>query len=308
MKKVLIAIPSYGRAQTTKIFNLLMQNYAEFEDVADVRGFVVKLQRGMYSRCFPKVEFIVRPSDAETDIGLCRKFIVDWALEQGYEFILMLDDDTDWVRISLRGSDVGDLSHIKSLKDSLGVEDTKDIKEKLFWDPDKAKFCYYSNPNKAKRSLTDRETLLKLIEIGQNHCMIGPVAQSKVYGKFEPFLSRGQATQVLFLNIKRMQDKNVNFAAFSKHGVEDLYLGYQLLLTEETPKYTNIAMSSAATMGQGKGGWNVINPDLESRLQSQIDLFVANATEHPEYYEVSTAQSGLPSIKFSWKNIPKEFD
>lgn len=309
MKKLLIAIPSYGRAQTTKIFKYLKSNYHTFSDLCDIRGFVVKLQKGIYSRTHSDIEFIVRPEEAETDIGNCRKFIVEWAIEKGYESILMLDDDTVWVRKALIGSDAEDHSVLDSLKAEQGVTgDASGVKEKLFWDPDRKKFSYFTNPNLETRTITDRETIEKLLEIGKDHTMLGPAAQSKLYSKSNLFISRGQATQVLLLNLKRMQEKNVNFASFAEHGVEDLYLGYQLLLKGETPKYTNIVMSSAATMGDGKGGWNIINPDLKDRLQSQIDLFVAAATEHPEYYEVSTAQSGLPSIKFSWKNVPKEFE
>lgn len=110
---------------------------------------------------------------------------------------------------------------------------------------------------------------------------------------------RGQIQQCFGLNIKYLFNNNLNFKSSNLVGNEDLALQFEVMCNGGKAVIMNQIQYDCPAMGVGTGGC-CDGEDLIAKQHRRIKAF-KNYYGDDDRYVISTARSGVPSIKFNWK-------
>lgn len=110
---------------------------------------------------------------------------------------------------------------------------------------------------------------------------------------------RGQIQQCCGLNIKYLYKHRLNYRSNDLIGSEDLALQFEVMKNGGKAVIMNQIQYDCPAMGVGTGGC-CDGEDLITKQHRRIKAFQSFYGDDPRYV-VSTARSGVPSIKFNWK-------
>lgn len=265
--KPVVLIPSYNRPNS-RIFEKLKSIGLE------VYVFVRKEQYNLYRESLPPEMNLIKLSNVN-DIGQTRNAMVRWAKSKGIKWAFMMDDDIQKVE-ELAQSPSG----IFNSKRILSQENAPPRFEK------KALQYWYKTAIKYNLSLS-----------------------SPVYR----FNTRGDGGNLLYLNrrpciqcvlIKIPDILYVgNYGSTREVGAEDYEIQYSLMrMGYNTGVIANIEYD-CPSVGSGRGGNNdVETKNLIDRYTEYVRLFYEYVEPLPGLMEVKFTKTGIPSIKFVWKN------
>lgn len=110
---------------------------------------------------------------------------------------------------------------------------------------------------------------------------------------------RGQIQQCFGLNVKYLYQHNLNFKSNRLVGNEDLALEFEVMKQGGKIAIMNQIQYDCPGMGEGVGGC-CDGEDLIAKQHRRVKAFQQYYGEDVRYI-VSTSRSGIPSIKFNWK-------
>jgi hypothetical protein len=110
---------------------------------------------------------------------------------------------------------------------------------------------------------------------------------------------RGQTQQCVGVNVKYLYKHHLNYRSNDLIGSEDLALQFEVMKNGGKAVIMNQIQYDCPAMGVGTGGC-CDGEDLITKQHRRIKAFQEYYGEDNRYI-VSTARSGVPSIKFNWK-------
>lgn len=113
---------------------------------------------------------------------------------------------------------------------------------------------------------------------------------------------RAQLQQCVGVNVALLMRNGLNYRSNSEVGNEDLFLQYECYKKGLPALKTNSVQYDCPAMGSGTGGCNSDGVSIEEKQTRRVSLFL-DACKNDPMIRVSTTRSGVPSIKFNWKEI-----
>ena len=110
---------------------------------------------------------------------------------------------------------------------------------------------------------------------------------------------RGQIAAAFGLNVKYLFENRLNYRSNDEVGNEDLALQFEVMDNGGRCVIMNRIQWDGPSMGEGTGGC-CDGEDLIAKQTRRIQAFQQYFGDDPRY-RVAHARSGLPSIKFNWK-------
>lgn len=265
-----ICVPSYSRPDAP---------FLRYVNELPVILFIRKEQKSMYKAYQGKCK-IVELEEVE-EIGQTRKAIVDWATNEGYKDIFMVDDD---------------ISHLSFLLPSKSTKSDKDFMR------------MYSTINNIPEAIDLKvfKMWVWLIRRCSDKLTIsGAGAKSDwwniQYKNSQAVYNSGSTIQCIHLNLENLKKYDINYIDTRVGGTEDYSLQYQVMAAGLYTTIFKDLVFRVPSVGSGKGG-NVSDVELVQKYQKFIQLFQDNVLLNKDTSKVGikTSKGGIPSIKFNW--------
>lgn len=113
---------------------------------------------------------------------------------------------------------------------------------------------------------------------------------------------RAQLQQCVGVNVALLTEHGLNYRSNAEVGNEDLFLQWECYQKGLSAVKTNAVQYDCPAMGSGTGGCNADGVQIEEKQVKRMKLFL-EACNHDKMIRVATTRSGVPSIKFNWKEI-----
>lgn len=261
-KSPCIAIPTYNRPNAIALRRVKSVGLPVFL-------FVRREQMELY-RSFAK-DYILVPIDNVSEIGETRRFLVQYLYEAGEKWVFMLDDDISHVEM-LAPSPKGGWNSKRILE---GSKEPPRMERKAF------KLWY----RLAKR--------YDLALSSPNHR-----AYDRSYHGPQVRINKSAIIQCVLLNIHAIIEVG-NYHNINETGNEDYYIQYQLMSNGYKTGKIGLIEYSCPSIGNASGG---PSDSLVKKYKRYIKAFKKNVCNDESLVSTKVTQTGIPSLKFVWKN------
>lgn len=262
--KPIITIPSYNRPEA-KIFSKLKHLSL------DKYVFVRKNQYRMYKHLIEDgFNVITIPSSVE-ELGKTRRYIIHWCNKQSHKWTFMFDDDISKVEMLGQKED-GTWNSQRIIDGSKNPPRFENKALKLWFDLARKYDLSSSSPN---HRAYDRF----------HH---GPVVR----------VNKSAVIQCFLLNVNDVLSVG-NFRDTRIYGVEDYDLQYRLMHNGYKTGKIGLVEFDAPSIGNISDG---TGDEFKQKYERFVSCFKNRVCDDPNLIGVKTTSTGVPSIKFLWKN------
>lgn len=207
------------------------------------------------------------------NIGETRKKLVCWCNRRGIDWVFMFDDD------------------IRKVENRVKVGSEWKCR-RIIEQPRKS-------PSFEKHALVHWYKTAKTY----NLALSSPSTRTEYRkNKFELTINSGQCIQCVLLHIPSIIEIG-NYRSTLEVGAEDIHIQYKLMLEGYNTGVIHNIEYDCPSVGKGKGGNNAVeNLNLLQRYRNYVATFQENVTADMNLMQIKETKTGLPSIKFKWRN------
>ena len=260
--KPCIAIPTYNRPNAVALHRVKPVGLPVFL-------FVRREQLDMY-RDWSKVYTLV-PMDDVSEIGETRRFVVKYLYEAGYKWVFMLDDDISKVEM-LAPSPKGGWNSRRILE---GSKEPPRMEKEAFQ-------LWYNLARKYHLSLSS-----------PNHR-----AYDRSYHGAQIRINKSAVIQCVLLNTHAVMEVG-NYRNINETGNEDYYIQYQLMTHGHRVGKIGLIEYDCPSIGNVADG---SDDPIVKKYKRYIKAFKKNVCNDESLVSTKTTKTGIPSLKFVWKN------
>lgn len=229
----------------------------------EVYVFVRKEQYTLYRESLPPEMNLIKLSNVN-DIGQTRNAMVRWAKSKRIEWAFMLDDDIQKVERLSKKPDGSGWNSTRILQGSKTPPVIDEDALKLWYKLAKKYKISLSSPNHRAYDRTSHGRNIRINKSAIIQCCLINISDAVSVG---------------------------NYKSIDITGNEDYYLQYKL-------------MSNGYNCGKiGLIEYDCKNMECSKKQQRlRVNSFLQNVCNNPDLISTKTTSTGLPSIKFVWKN------
>lgn len=263
-----VFVPSYKRPDAVFLRRSTLYKFPLYV-------FVRKEERELYSWVKERPDTRLVLLNSVNNIGETRRIMFNYAVRNGIDKVLMVDDDVSRLDLSIWDDEKGVVRASGTVK---------------------------GKPEDWSKCITLWESLWK------DEAMFGASYRPFSWSMKKESLGRTKRTQLqqaVGINISVIHKAGLNYRSNSEVGNEDLFLQLECYQHGLDCVSTTMIQYDCPAMGSGLGGCNASESGtIQEKQDKRVELFLSSCTDK-SLVRVGKTRSGVKSIKFVWSNINK---
>lgn len=270
MSKLILCIPSYQRPNGIAIERCKDLKLEKFL-------FIRKSEEELYSKWKDNYTLVLQKDSGADDIGKVRRNIIRFCNNRKIDWAFIFDDDIQKV-------------------ETLGTRTDGTMTSQRIIDGSKIPPCFEEKALKLWYKIA-RKYDLSLSS--PNH----RAYDRRTHGQLT--LNKSSIIQCILVQVPDIMSVG-NYKSLRETGNEDYYIQYKLMEKGLNCGKVGLIEYDVQSIGSGSGGCNASDiEDLKERYENYIQLFKENVCDNEDLVSTKTTKTGVPSLKFVWKNWEK---